>query len=57
MLMQIVVEVEDTQAKATNMRKVKKRWKRQEKIYDCIRQTILIKCFEQIDFKEVECLN
>ena len=56
-MMQIVVEVENTQAKATNMRKAKKRWKRQEKTYDCKRQTILMRCFEQIDFEKVESLD
>ena len=57
MSMQIVVEIENIQAKATNIRKAKKRWKRREKIYDCKKQTILMRCFKQIDFEEVESLD
>ena len=68
MSMQIIVEIENTQTKVTNMRKTKKRWKRWEKTYNCKRQTtwideckeltnrfsIVIQCFEMIVFDRFE---
>ena len=54
--MQIVIETEIVITKVTNIKKAKKRWKQWKKIYDCKKQTILMKCFEQIVFENFENL-
>ena len=67
MSMQIIVEIENTQAKTTNMKKEKKWWKRWKNTCDCKKQTtwideykrqmICIKCFKQIVFEKFKNLE